>query len=47
MAERGLRDVELIGGLGDSAVFMDRLDRTQVAEFNMHYQRSSCCSLDI
>ena len=34
--QRGLRDVQLIGSTGQATSIMDRLDRPQMPELNMH-----------
>ena len=36
MAERTLRDVQLIRSLGQSAILVNRFDRSKMSEFDMH-----------
>ena len=41
MREGGLGDVQHLGRTGEAAVVVDRADRPQVAQFQMHERGSS------
>jgi hypothetical protein len=41
MAERGLRHVQQIRRLGQSARLMDRPDRSEMTKLDMHYEPAS------